>query len=182
MSVVDNVKALGSGVMDVVAGAVNPLAGLGLFSTLLDQVTGGKDAGQGSAAGAVSGDGTSAAVRSVLIGQQAVVPMGMEDKGHISQAEKEAKEMLSDMTEGGLNGYWKWVMKQLREQVLEEMGLSEDQVAAMDPASRDAVEKAIAEEVQKRLAEMMKGEGAKTAGDGKDGKKDEAAPVAGLTA
>lgn len=187
MSILDSVKQAGTSVVDALAGAAGVAGGYGIFSVLLDQVAGAAGNGKGgvTATGGVGGDGTSDAVRSVLIGQQAVVPMGMEDKGHMTQTEKDAMEMLSDMTENGLNGYWKWVMKQLREKVMDDMGISEQELAAMDPDARAAVEKAIEEEVKKRLAEMMGSSGKKTADGtpgGKDEEKDGAAPVAGLTA
>ena len=68
---------------------------------------------------------------------------------------KEALDALREMTSGGLEGFWKWMMKELREDVMEDMGVSEEALAAMDPAQRAAVEDAIEKEVQARLKEAM---------------------------
>ena len=42
--------------------------------------------------------------------------------------------------------------KKLREEVLESLGLTEEDLGKMPPEQREAVEKAIAEEIQKRMA------------------------------
>ncbi len=68
---------------------------------------------------------------------------------------KDALEALREMTAGGIEGYWKWMMKELREDVMEEMGVSEEELAAMPVEQRGAVEKAINDEVEKRIKEAM---------------------------
>lgn len=68
---------------------------------------------------------------------------------------KDALDALREMTSGGIEGYWKWMMKELREDVMDEMGVSEDELAAMPVEQRAAVEQAINDEVQKRLKEAM---------------------------
>lgn len=170
MSLLDGIglRAL-AGVAGVAGGGV---AG-GVASLFADFLGEAGQGGQVSSApdGTVArGDGVSVAVRDVLVGQQAaVVPMGMETKSYTTQAEKDARDMLKEMTEGGLDGYWKWMTKKLREDVLSDMGLSEDALAAMDPATRASVEKAIEDEIQKRLAEAMAGGKNRLAHDGSEG-------------
>lgn len=79
-----------------------------------------------------------------------------EDKVYgMDDGTKEALAMLRDMTSGGLEGAMRWAMKQLREDVMESMGISEAELAAMPADQKAAVEKAIAEEIQKRMAEAM---------------------------
>ncbi|PZP39950.1 MAG: hypothetical protein DI585_02400 [Pseudomonas fluorescens] len=68
---------------------------------------------------------------------------------------QEALDALHEMTKDGLEGAMRWAMKEIREDVMESMGVSEDELAAMDPAARDAMEQKIDEEVQKRMAEAM---------------------------
>ncbi len=68
---------------------------------------------------------------------------------------KEALDALREMTTGGIEGYWKWMMKELREDVMDEMGISEEELAAMPAEQRGAVEKAINDEVEKRIKEAM---------------------------
>jgi len=68
---------------------------------------------------------------------------------------KEALDALREMTTGGIEGYWKWMMKELREDVMSDMGVSEEELAAMPVEQRAAVEKAIDDEVEKRLKEAM---------------------------
>lgn len=83
-----------------------------------------------------------------------------DEAGHVyndsmDASAKEALDALREMTEGGIEGYWKWMMKELREDVMEEMGVSEEELAAMPVEQRAAVEQAINDEVQKRLKEAM---------------------------
>lgn len=79
---------------------------------------------------------------------------------------KDAYDTLNDMTSGGVGGYFAWMMKQTREKVMDEMGVSDASLAAMDPAVRAAVEKKIDEEVKERLKKAMGMDG-----DSKDAKK-----------
>lgn len=72
---------------------------------------------------------------------------------------KEAKDMLAEITGGGAKGYWAWKMKQLREQitaqVMGEMGLTPEKLAAMSPEERLATLKKIEEAVEERLKLAM---------------------------
>jgi acetyl-CoA acetyltransferase len=68
---------------------------------------------------------------------------------------KDALDALREMTTGGIEGYWKWMMKELREDVMGEMGVSEEELAAMPVEQRKAVEQSINDEVEKRLKEAM---------------------------
>ncbi len=81
--------------------------------------------------------------------------LGINPRDKVSAGTEEALGLLREMTSGGIEGYFKFVMKQLREKVLAEMGLSEADLAAMGPEQRKAVEDAIAEAVKEKLAEVM---------------------------
>lgn len=63
---------------------------------------------------------------------------------------------IAKIKEVGFSAYAKEIeeekIKKMREDILKSMGLSEEDLAAMDPKARDNVEKAIAQEIQKRLA------------------------------
>lgn len=87
---------------------------------------------------------------------------------------QEALNMLKDMTDGGMQGYWKWMMKQIRQKVMDEMGVTEASLAAMKPDQRAAVEKQIEDEVKRRLAKAMGLDGT-----GKDAKAQADAAQAG---
>lgn len=68
---------------------------------------------------------------------------------------EEASKLLKEMTEGGLAGYWKWMIKTMREklraEVMDGMGISEDQLKAMPADQRKDIEAKITEEVERRL-------------------------------
>ncbi len=74
-----------------------------------------------------------------------------------------AFDYLKEMTAGGLEGAMRTAMKKLREKIMGEMGVSEERLAAMEPAQRAAVEAKIGEEVQKRIQEAMGADGIVTA-------------------
>lgn len=121
-----------------------------LFAQLIDDAK--NHDGNNSAASGVVTDATHEIVWGTLVNQQ-------EDTGKLTGASdvaQQAHDILKEITEGGLAGYWKWMMKNIRENVMEEMGISEADLAAMSPTERAAVEKAIADEVEKRLVEAMK--------------------------
>lgn len=79
---------------------------------------------------------------------------GLLKGGEVSTTD-EAWKLLQEMTEGGLAGYWKWMVKTMREKLREEvmggMGISEEQLAAMPEAQRKDIEAKITEEVERRL-------------------------------
>jgi hypothetical protein len=87
--------------------------------------------------------------------ESAALSIGPTADDKMDPGVKEALEMLREMTSGGLEGAMRWAMKELREDVMESMGVSEDELAAMPADQKAATEKMIAEEVQKRLAEAM---------------------------
>lgn len=66
-----------------------------------------------------------------------------------------AWSQLKEMTSGGVEGYWKYMIKQLREQTMEAMGVTEESLAAMEPGQREAIEAKIAEKVKEGLAKVM---------------------------
>lgn len=70
-----------------------------------------------------------------------------------------AFDYIKDMTAGGLEGAMRTAMKKLRDKIMEEMGVSEDSLKAMDPTARNAMEAKISEEVQKRIKEAMGADG-----------------------
>lgn len=83
---------------------------------------------------------------------------GEDESPYMEEMDEETKaalESLREMTSGGIEGFWQWMMKELRKDVMEEMGVSEASLAAMDPEQRAATENAIEEEVQKRLKQAM---------------------------
>lgn len=74
--------------------------------------------------------------------------------GGVSVTE-EASTLLREMTEGGLAGYWKWMIKTMRErlrnEVMQGMGMTEEALAAMPADQRRDIEAKITEEVERRL-------------------------------
>lgn len=72
-----------------------------------------------------------------------------------ASAKDEALKLLGEMTEGGLEGYWKWMIKTMRErlraEVMDGMGISEEQLNAMPADQRRDTEARITEEVERRL-------------------------------
>lgn len=81
--------------------------------------------------------------------------MGINASDPMSAGTEEALGLLREMTSGGIEGYFKYLMKELREKVMDEMGVSEAELAAMGPEQRKAVEDAINEAVKEKLAEVM---------------------------
>jgi uncharacterized protein YdcH (DUF465 family) len=69
--------------------------------------------------------------------------------------QNEAKQMLADITQDGAKGYWEWkieeMRKQITEQVMGEMNLTPEKLAAMPPEDRLALEDKIARLVEDRL-------------------------------
>lgn len=86
---------------------------------------------------------------------------------------------LSDIEKIKKVGFRQWAedlnkekLKELREKILDEMGLTEDDLAKMDAGSRASIEKLINDEIQKRLAAASVGADKKknaSAGDGASG-------------
>jgi hypothetical protein len=69
----------------------------------------------------------------------------------VAFGKEDAVAELRDITSGGIEGYVAWIIKQLREDVMESMGVTEEQIAAMDPMQREDTLKAIADEVERRM-------------------------------
>ena len=84
---------------------------------------------------------------------EGVTGVGLTDG--VDAGVQEALDLLREMTSGGLEGAMRWAMKELREDVMDGMNISEQELAALPADQKAAVEKAIADEVQKRLAEAM---------------------------
>jgi len=78
-------------------------------------------------------------------------------------AAAEAFQYIKDMTAGGLEGAMRTAMQKLRDKIMEEMGVSDESLAVMDPAARGEMEAKISEEVQKRIKEAMGADGTVTA-------------------
>lgn len=68
---------------------------------------------------------------------------------------KEALDMLHDMTSGGMEGYFKYMVKQAREKAMSDLGVTEDSLKAMDPSARAAMEKKIDDMVKTAVAKIM---------------------------
>ncbi len=79
-------------------------------------------------------------------------------------AAEDAKATLTDVTKDGARGYWKWKMKELREQitaqVMGELNVTAEKLAALPLEDRLALEQKIRDMVEERLklaiAEEMK--------------------------
>jgi len=77
-----------------------------------------------------------------------------------TQAFDNQSDPLSDgvktLKKDGFTGFFKKLqeekMKELREKILEEMGLSEEDLSKMPPEQRAAIEKTIAQEIAKRMS------------------------------
>lgn len=82
--------------------------------------------------------------------------MAGDGSSAIGRGAEQEDPFAADMTiikEKGLVAYiMELHAKRLREEVLESMGLTEEDLAKMSPEQRAAVEKIIAEEIQKRMA------------------------------
>lgn len=74
-------------------------------------------------------------------------------------AEDDPAEMLKEITEDGIASMWKWQIKKLKEKVaseiMQEMSLTPEQIAAMPDAQRVSVEQKIMQEVERRVKEMI---------------------------
>lgn len=78
--------------------------------------------------------------------------------------DKEAKDKLSEITRDGAKSYWEWKIKEMRkqigEEVMGEMNLTPEKIAAMSAEERVKTETKILEIVEQRLrlaiAEEMK--------------------------
>ncbi len=72
--------------------------------------------------------------------------------------ENEYAEDIAEIKEKGFVAWYKDLqkekMEELRQEILGEMGLTEEDLAAMPPEQRADVEKQISEEIQKRMAAM----------------------------
>lgn len=79
-------------------------------------------------------------------------------------AAEDAKNTLASITKDGAKGYWQWKMKQLREQITQqvegELNVTPEKLASMPLEDRLALEKKINDMVEQRLkiaiAEEMK--------------------------
>lgn len=116
----------------------------GALGTALDSVFGEKKQAAGGEGFAIS-----------MLEASAKEETGATYNDSMDAGAKEALDALREMTTGGIEGYWKWMMKELREDVMDEMGVSEEELAAMPAEQRSAVEKAINDEVELRLKEAM---------------------------
>lgn len=120
----------------------------GAFAALMGQVSGQAGIGITSLGGAKAEDGGLSEIAGT--------------KGMDAQA-MDAWQYLKDMTEGGLEGAMRTAMQKLRDKIMEEMGVSKEELAAMDPAARGAMEAKIEEEIQKRIEAAMGADGVVTA-------------------
>jgi hypothetical protein len=68
-------------------------------------------------------------------------------------------EMLKKITENGIQSLWKWQVAQLKkrvaEQVMSEMNLTREQIAALPPEQRVEIEKKIMDEVEQRVKQLI---------------------------
>lgn len=80
---------------------------------------------------------------------------GVNSSDSVSTGSADALSLLKEMTNGGLAGYFKWMVKQIREKVMEDMGISEDALAAMPADQKTALMEKIEEEVKKQVAKIM---------------------------
>lgn len=73
--------------------------------------------------------------------------------------QEEAKKALEEVAGGGIEGYWQWKIKKLREQIEEqvmgEMNMTAEKLAALSLEDRLALEKKISEVVEQRLKLAM---------------------------
>lgn len=94
-------------------------------------------------------------IGSIGSGAASVLSGGSLGKGKATTPTDEAEKLLSEMTSGGLEGYWRWLIKneeaRIRADVMQGMGLSEEQLAAMPDAQRQDLEKQISDAVAQRL-------------------------------
>lgn len=77
------------------------------------------------------------------------------------------EDRVKTLKEAGFTGFFKRLeeekLKELREEILREMGLTEEDLGNMEPERRAAVEKIIAQEIRRRmLAEAAEEDGKKT--------------------
>jgi len=87
-----------------------------------------------------------------------------------SEASREAADAVAYVREHGLVAYAEELRRQkieeMREEILRTMGLTEEALSALPAEQRSAIEKAIAQEIEKRLAAETLGNG----GSGDDGR------------
>ena len=81
--------------------------------------------------------------------------LGINTSDSVSAGTQDGLSLLREMTDGGIAGYWKFMMKQMREKAMESMGVTEESLAAMDPAERKVIEDKIAEKVKEAMAKLM---------------------------
>lgn len=85
--------------------------------------------------------------------------VGAAGGGEAPDATDQAWELLKEMTGGGLQGYWKWMIKTMKERlradVMGDMGVTDQSLAAMPEAQRNDIEQKINEEVERRLKAWM---------------------------
>lgn len=90
-----------------------------------------------------------------LLGGDDITDDGVNSSDKVSAGTSEALSMLKEMTSGGVEGYFRFIVKNIREKVMKDMGVSEEQLAAMPADERKAIEDKIAEEVKKQVAKIM---------------------------
>jgi hypothetical protein len=88
-------------------------------------------------------------------GKSDVTDDGVNTSDSVSTGTQDALSMLKDMTDGGMTGYFKWMVKQIREKTMESMGVTEESLAAMPEGQRTAMEQKIEEAVKKDVAKIM---------------------------
>lgn len=85
-----------------------------------------------------------------VLSAETTVLEGRDDAGT-----EDAGEDSSRITRNSYTGFFKEIqekrMEELREEILEEMGLTEEMLAKMDPEARGRIEGIIAKEIQKRM-------------------------------
>ena len=74
-------------------------------------------------------------------------------------ADDQAKDMLSEITQGGAAGYWAWQVKQMRQEAASEvmgsMDLTPAKIAAMDTKERVATEEKIEQLVEQKVKQEI---------------------------
>ncbi|MEA1677780.1 hypothetical protein [Nitrospirillum sp. BR 11163] len=82
------------------------------------------------------------------------------------KGDDDPQTMLKDMTSGGLQGYWSYQIKQMKQKIAEDTlqskGLTQDDVAKMPADQRADLERQIMREVEQKVRQMT--------ASGKDGK------------
>lgn len=128
------------------------------------------DAGTGSTA--VTGAGSLAEAgglsASSAVAASDVSKTDSDFQALLDDSDQSPEGVIKEITRDGYNGYMAWQIKQMKAKVTQDvmgsMNLTPEQVAAMSPGERAAIENQIMQEVQRRMREKL----------GHPGDKDEA--------